>query len=133
MKYILDTNICIYFFKGLYGLSERIEVVGFDEFAISEITLAELIYGAHKSQNVQRNMSVVHEFAQSITVLPIIGALDIYGREKARLKTQGRPIGDFDLLIGATAIANGLTVVTRNVREFHRIEGLNVENWVDLP
>ena len=131
MQYILDTNICIYSFKGLYGLPERIKKAGFDEFAISEITLAELIYGAHKSQNVQRNMDVVHEFAQGITVLPILGAFDIYGREKARLKSIGRPIGDFDLLIGATAIANGLTVITRNVREFQRLEGLKWENWVD--
>ena len=131
MKFLLDTNICIYMFKGLYGLPERIKTIGFDEFTISEITLVELIFGAYKSQQVERNLAIAHEFAQSITVLPIIGALDFYGREKARLRSLGQPIGDLDLLIGTTALANGLTLVTRNVREFSRIQNLNVENWVD--
>ena len=131
MKYLLDTNICIYSFKGLYDLPKKIEAIGYDEFAISEITLAELIFGAYKSQNVRKNMEVVNSFAQSITILPIFSSLEIYGREKARLQTQGRPIGDFDLLIGATAITTGLTVVTRNVREFQRLDNLKVENWVD--
>ncbi len=131
MKYLLDTNICIYMFKGLYGLPDRIEAIGFDEFSISEITLAELIFGAYKSQKIEQNRAVVDEFAQNITIFPIIGAFDYYGREKARLKSIGQPIGDLDLLIGSTALANGLTVVTRNVREFRRIQGLEVENWAD--
>jgi len=131
MKFLLDTNICIYMFKGLYGLPDRIQTVGFDQFAISEITLAELIFGAYKSQRIEQNRAVIDTFAQSISVLPIIGAFDIYGREKVRLRTLGQQISDFDLLIGATAFANGLTVVTRNVREFKRFEGLNIENWVD--
>ena len=131
MKFLLDTNICIYMFKGLYGSPDRIKAVGFDQFAISEITLAELIFGAYKSQQIEQNRAVIDTFAQSISVLPIIGAFDIYGREKARLRALGQQISDFDLLIGATAFANGLTVVTRNVREFKRFEGLNIENWVD--
>ena len=131
MKFLLDTNICIYMFKGLYGLPDRIQTVGFDQFAISEITLAELIFGAYKSQRIEQNRAVIDTFAQSVSVLPIIGAFDIYGREKARLRSLGQQISDFDLLIGATAFANGLTVVTRNVREFKRFEGLNIENWVD--
>jgi len=131
MKFLLDTNICIYMFKGLYGLPARISTVGFDEFAISEITLAELIFGAYKSKQIERNLSVVNEFSQNIAILPIIGALDFYGREKARLQSLGQPIGDLDLLIGSTALANNMIVVTRNVREFQRIQNLNVENWVD--
>ena len=131
MKYLLDTNICIYAFKGKYGLPERIRAVGFDEFAISEITLAELIFGAYKSNQIRPNREIVDTFAKSTTILPIIEALDVYGREKTRLQLIGQPISDFDLLIGATAAANGLTVVTRNTREFCRIQNLNVENWVD--
>ena len=131
MKFLLDTNICIYMFKGLYGLPERISTVGFDEFSISEITLAELIFGAYKSNRAEQNLAIAHEFAQNITILPIIDALDFYGREKARLRSLGQPISDLDLLIGTTALANDLIVVTRNVREFQRIQNLNIENWVD--
>ena len=78
MKYLLDTNICIYMFKGQYGLPERIRTVGFDE----------LIFGA-KSNRVGQNLAVVNEFAQNTTILPIFTALDLYGREKARLKLLG--------------------------------------------
>lgn len=90
MKYLLDTNICIYMFKGQYGLPERISAIGFDEFAISEITLAELIFGAYKSNQTERNRAVVDEFSRNIAVLPIIGALDFYGSEKARLRSLGQ-------------------------------------------
>jgi tRNA(fMet)-specific endonuclease VapC len=117
-------------FKGLYGLPERIRLIGFGEFSISEITLAELIFGAYKSNRVEQNLAVVYEFARNVTILPIIGALDLYGQEKARLRSLGQPIGDLDLFKGTTALANGLTVVTRNVREFQRIQNLNVENCV---
>lgn len=131
MKYLLDTNICIYMFKGLYGLPERIRTVGFGEFAISEITLAELIFGVYRSNRIAQNRTVVDEFAKHITIIPISGVMDIYGQEKARLLSRGQPISDFDLFIGATAITHGLTVITRNVREFQRIQNLNIENWVD--
>lgn len=131
MDYLLDTNICIYYFKGLFGLKEKIEKIGFENFAISEITLAELIYGAEKSQKVEKNLEVVEDFADKIEILPILTSLRIYGKEKARLKSIGKIIGDLDLFIGSTAIVNNMILATRNTREFERLEGIVIENWID--
>ena len=133
MQFLLDTNICIYYFKGLYNLKEKISEAGYYNFSISEITLAEMIYGAEKSQNVSKNNRVIDNFIENIDIVPIFGAIRIYGREKARLRNMGKIISDLDLLIGATAISEGMTLVTRNVKEFERMEGIVVENWVDVP
>jgi tRNA(fMet)-specific endonuclease VapC len=131
MNYLLDTNICIHFFKGHFGLNEKIQQVGFSECAISEITFAELIYGAEKSNNVSKNKRVVTEFADKITILPIFDAIELYGKEKARLKTKGTIISDLDLFIGTTAITYDMILVTRNVGEFERLENIKIENWID--
>jgi tRNA(fMet)-specific endonuclease VapC len=131
MEYLLDTNICIHYFKGQFGIKERIEKIGFENFAISEITLAELIYGAEKSQQTEKNMKVVENFAEKIEILPILSSLKIYGKEKARLKSIGKIIGDLDLFIGSTAIVNDMIMVTRNIREFERLDGIIIENWID--
>jgi tRNA(fMet)-specific endonuclease VapC len=132
MNYLLDTNICIYYFKGQFGLKEKIEQIGFQKFAISEITLAELIYGAEKSQKKEQNLKVVDDFADKITIIPILTSIRIYGKEKARLKTKGTIISDLDLFIGATSIVNEMILVTRNTREFERLEGIKLENWIDF-
>lgn len=71
MNYLIDTNICIHYFKGRLRLKEKIENIGVENFAISEITLAELIYGAEKSQKVEKNLKVVESFADNIEILPI--------------------------------------------------------------
>lgn len=131
MNYLLDTNICIHYFKGQYGLKDKIEKIGFKNFAISEITLAELIYGAEKSQQKEKNTKVVDDFSEKITIIPILDSLKIYGKEKARLKSIGKIIGDLDLFIGATAIVNDMIMVTRNTREFERLENIQIENWID--
>lgn len=131
MDYLLDTNICIHYFKGQFGLKEKIEDAGFENCAISEITLVALLYGAEKSQKVDKNLKVIEDFAGKIEILPILTSLRIYGKEKARLRSIGKPIGDLDLFIGSTAIVNKMTMVTRNIREFERIEGITIENWID--
>lgn len=131
MQYLLDTNICIHFFKGEFGLIEKFKLIGFDSFAISEITLAELIYGAEKSQNVAKNNLVVENFADKIIILPIFDSIKIYAKEKAKLKTKGTVISDLDLFIGATAIVNDMILVTRNVNEFKRMGNIKIENWID--
>lgn len=131
MKYLLDTNICIYFFNGQFLLDEKIRFLGWKQLAISEITVAELLFGAYKSVQSERNRRRIESFAEQISVLPISESLHIFGREKARLQKLGTPIGDFDLLIGSTAITHDLILATRNTREFQRIEYINVENWVD--
>jgi len=131
MKYLLDTNICIHFLKGEYGLNEKFERIGNDEFSISEITVAELLYGAENSQNINKNLMIVNEFIDNILILPIFSSLRIYAKEKARLRSIGKLISDFDLLIGATALANDLIIVTRNVKEFKRLRDIKYENWID--
>jgi tRNA(fMet)-specific endonuclease VapC len=130
MNYLLDTNICIHFFKGQFGLDEKLKGIGFSKCAISEITLAELIYGAQKSNNVAKNKQVVEEFADKITILPIFDSIELYGKEKARLRKAGTIISDLDLFIGVTAITNDMILVTRNVREFERLENIKIENWI---
>lgn len=131
MEYLLDTNICIYYFKGQFEIKERIEQIGYDRFAISEITLAELIYGAEKSQKKDKNIKVVEDFSEKVTIIPIFDSIRIYGKEKARLKSKGTIISDLDLFIGATAIVNNMILVTRNVQEFERMENIKIENWIE--
>ena len=129
-KYILDTNICIYLSKGLFDLSAKIEDVGIDNCFISEITVAELKYGAANSNFPEKNIDKVNLIQQIFTIVYIFNSLDIYAREKARLRKAGNILDDFDLLIGATAISNNLTLVTRNISDFNRINGLEIENWI---
>ncbi|MFD2203869.1 type II toxin-antitoxin system VapC family toxin [Shivajiella indica] len=130
MKYLLDTNICIHFLRGKYGLIEKFEQLGTESFAISEITLAELVFGAENSKNPKKNLDLIEVFANQVVVLPIFGAIYLYGKEKARLKSIGLQISDFDLLIGCTAIEKDLIMVTENLKEFQRISGIRLENWV---
>src|SRR5690554_3207384 len=118
MEYLLDTNICIHFFRGMFNLNKKMDEIGLENCAISEITLAELVFGAESSANPQKNLSVIEQFAESIVVLPVFEAIYAYGKEKARLRKSGSIISDFDLLISCTATANNLIMVTENVREF---------------
>ena len=131
MDYLLDTNICIHYFKRQFNLKNKIEEIGFRNFAISEITLAELIYGAEKSQRKSENIRVIENFKEKIAIIPIFDSIKIYGKEKARLKLKGTIISDLDLFIGATAIVNNMILVTRNVKEFERMENIKIENWID--
>lgn len=128
-RYLLDTNICIYFLKGQFNLHEKIEEVGLDNCFISEITLAELKYGVEKSVLQSKNRIILEKFQNKFTILPIFNALDIFAKEKARLKTKGNILDDFDLLIGATAMANNLILATRNVSDFERLNEIEIENW----
>jgi len=130
MEYLLDTNICIHFFRGKYKLFDKIESVGLKNCAISEITLAELVFGAENSSNPSKNHEIIEKFIGQITVLPIFDSIYKYGKEKARLRKIGNMISDFDLLIGSTAIAYKLIMVTENIQEFERIVGINIQNWI---
>jgi tRNA(fMet)-specific endonuclease VapC len=130
MKYLLDTNICIHFFRGAYGLDVKFREVQIHGLAISEITLAELAFGAENSSNPEKNFSLIDQFVEQVKVLPIFNAIAIYAKEKVRLRRLGIMISDFDLLIGATATANELIMVTENRKEFQRIANIQVENWV---
>jgi tRNA(fMet)-specific endonuclease VapC len=121
-KYLLDTNICIYFLKGLFHLDKKIDLAGLSNCYVSEITIAELKFGAENSENQEKNRKTVDQFVNKFTIIPIFNSLDIYAKEKARLKKKGEPLDDFDLLIGATAISNDLILVTRNVSDFKRMK-----------
>ena len=98
--------------------------------AISEFSLADLMFGAENSLNPQKNYEIIESFSEQIKILPIFNAIQFYAKEKARLRKNGIMISDFDLLIGATAIANQLIMVTENVKEFNRISAIEIENWV---
>lgn len=132
IQYLLDTNICAYFLNGKFDLVETIERKGFEHCAVSEITIAELKYGAEKSLYKEKNRKVIELFQQQFNVLPIFSALDIYAKEKARLKIKGMMLDDFDLLIGSTAIFNNLIVVTKNKSDFERMEQIKIEDWTAL-
>lgn len=130
MKYLLDTNICIHFFRGKFNLIEKFESIGVENLAISEITLAELVFGAESSENPQKNHDIIEKFASQVTILPIFDSIYKYGKEKARLRKSGVMISDFDLLIGCTSTENELIMVTENVKEFERISNITIENWI---
>jgi tRNA(fMet)-specific endonuclease VapC len=130
-KYLLDTNICAYFLNGKYNLVNKFDKIGFENCAVSEITIAELKYGIEKSTLKEKNRKVVELFQMQIDILPIFPALDIYAKEKARLKTKGMILDDFDLLIGSTAIFNDLILVTKNKADFERLNGMKIEDWTE--
>ena len=130
MKYLLDTNICIYLFRGMYNIDKRIEHVGQENCSISEITLAELVYGAEYSKNPKKNLGLIEDLIQNISVIPVYDSIAIYGKQKARLRREGKLISDFDLLIGSCSIANDMIMVTQNIKDFNRLKGIKIENWI---
>lgn len=130
MKYLLDTNICIHFFRGRFNLLDKFQEIGLDNCAISEITLAELVFGAENSSNPNKNHKLIQNFTDQITILPIYNSIYKYGIEKAALRKSGNMISDFDLLIGCTATENDLVMVTENTKELERISGIRLENWI---
>jgi len=128
-KYLLDTNTCIFYFKEKYDVHRRLQQVGFENCAISEITLAELIYGAECSIDIDKNINIINDFIQHIQVLPILTAIGIYAKEKALLRKTGNMIDDLDIFIGATAIANNMILVTDNEKHLSRLSKIRIENW----
>ena len=130
-KYLLDTNICIFYFKGKYGVQKRLQQIGCENCAISEITLAELVYGAECSADIEKNMIIINNFIRCIQVLPILNAIETFAKEKACLRKTGNMIDDFDLLIGATAITNNMILVTENEKHLSRLSGIQIENWIE--
>lgn len=129
MKYLLDTNIIIFFFKKKYGLRQKIKSLGDKDLVISEITLAELKFGAEKSENPEKHFAEIADFLKVVSVLPITSAIDLFAKEKARLQNEGIPIEDFDLLIGSTAFANKMVMVTNNTKHFNRLQKIKIEDW----
>lgn len=131
LKYLLDTNIVIYVIK--QRPMQVLEVFNrhHGRMAVSSITLSELVHGAEKSSDVSRNTAVVEDFVSRLAVLPYDDKVAWqYGNIRAALEKLGQPIGINDLHIAAHARSNGLTLITNNMREFERVPGLLLENWV---
>ena len=132
MRYLLDTNICIYALKRQPPeVLERLKAVGRREVALSVITVLELRHGAHKSQQPEIAHSKLDFFLSPMRILPFDERAAAEAAElRAHLDLQGRPIGDLDSLIAGHALALDLILVSNNLREFDRVPGLRVENWV---
>jgi tRNA(fMet)-specific endonuclease VapC len=131
LKYLLDTNIVIYVLKRRPKEVLTIFNANASRMAISSITLSELIYGAEKSLNTDKNLEAVEEFVSHLEVLPYDAkASQHYGQIKAALEKKGQIIGENDIHIAAHAISHGLILVSNNVREFKRVPNLALENWV---
>jgi tRNA(fMet)-specific endonuclease VapC len=131
LKYLLDTNIVIYVLKR--RPKEVLEIFNRNasRMAISSITLSELIFGAEKSPNVDKNLEAIEEFVSHLDVLPYDAkASQQYGQIKAALEKRGEIIGENDIHIAAHAISQGLILVTNNLREFKRVPNLALENWI---
>ena len=128
-QYLLDTNICIFYMKGKFSLDQKMAGIASEDLFISEITLAELKFGVENSEHPVKNRRALLNFLAGVQLLPIVQALDVFAKEKACLRKAGTIIDDFDLLIGATAVAHGLTLVTNNSRHLARIKGVVLEDW----
>lgn len=130
-KYIIDTNTCIEYFKKRNGVPERMDSVDVSDLCVSEVTIAELLYGAVHSKSVERHLQEVRVLQNDLAVIPISDTLDDYAEIRHSLTLQGLSIEDFDILIGAAARHFGLTVVTDNVRHFSCMPNVRIENWVN--
>jgi tRNA(fMet)-specific endonuclease VapC len=133
MKYLLDTNICIYIInekpKKILKKFERYPV---HEFGISSITHAELQYGVAKGKNKNTNQTALDQFLMPLTIIPFRGEklVAYYGEIRALLESKGKAIGPLDMLIAAHALSMDLTIISNNIKEFSRIPNLKCENWI---
>jgi tRNA(fMet)-specific endonuclease VapC len=131
LKFMLDTNICIFSIKNRPEEVREAFKRHSGQLSISTVTLMELIYGAEKSANPERNLADVEGFAARLEVLPYdTQAAAHSGQLRAELARIGKPIGPYDQMIAGHARAQGLILVTNNLREFDRVPGLRVEDWV---
>ncbi len=132
MKYLLDTNMCIYTIKNRPPqVKEKLIEHKIGDLALSIITVSELLYGAFKSQQVERNLNIIEEFIMPFDIIDFDYKSAIeYGKIRAILEKQGQIIKNMDIQIAAIAKANDMILVTNNLKEFNRIKNLKLENWV---
>lgn len=132
--YLLDTNVCVFFFRGKYHVDKFIDRVGWVNCYISEITAFELKIGVELSKQrdgIDRT-SQLNRFLSAIQILPMADAVDLAAKEKIRLRLNGTPANDnFDLLIGCTAVVNNLVMVTENTKDFIHFQDIVLENWIE--
>lgn len=131
LKYMLDTNICIFTIQNKPEAVRQKFNLHRQQLCISTITLMELIYGAEKSSAPERNLAIVEGFAARLTVLDYdMHAATHSGQIRAEQAKAGQPIGPYDQMIAGHARSRGLIMVTNNMREFSRVSGLRAEDWV---
>jgi tRNA(fMet)-specific endonuclease VapC len=131
--YLLDTDTIIYNFKGHPGVRKNLERHFHDPLKLSVITLMELYYGAYKSKKTAANLARIRTLESELEIIPLgRETVETFGMIKADLERMGTPVDDFDLILASCAIAHNLILISNNVRHFERIDGLKIENWVDL-
>jgi tRNA(fMet)-specific endonuclease VapC len=113
-------------------LNKKIAEIGVENCFISEMTVAELKYGIENSKSVEAMRLIVEAFIAKFAIIPIYNSLEMYAKEKAKLRKEGLLIDDFDILIGATAIANKMVMVTNNVAHLNRLNDIMIEDWTTL-
>lgn len=130
-KYMLDTNICIYTIKNQPSQVRDAFIRHQDQMSVSTVTAMELIYGAEKSVAPEKNLGVIEGFLARLAVVDFdLHAAELTGQLRAELQKHGKPIGPYDQMIAGHARSLGLILVTNNEREFERVPGLRIENWV---
>ena len=131
MRYMLDTNICIYAIKHKpERVFQKLQEVDPEDVCVSSVTYAELVHGVEKSAAVEKNRLALSMLLANIGILNFdVYAADSYGKIRAGLEKKGTPIGPLDMMIAGHAMSKGYTVVTNNVKEFSRIPDLKIENW----
>jgi len=129
---MLDTNICIYLINNKYlKLAQKIASIPYEDICISTITQAELEYGVSKSLHPAKNSQALAKFLSTISIIDFdTNAAETYGDIRFDLERKGKTIGNMDMLIAAHAKSMNAVIVTNNTREFERVEGLVLENWV---
>jgi len=131
MQFLLDSDTCIYALKQNETIIERLLSTPREDVMVSVITEAELRTGAAKSSSPVKTLRLIENFLGPLTMIEFTSADAIaYATIRARLERAGTPIGPLDTLIAAQALVRGLTVVSNNEREFRRVAGLGVENWL---
>ncbi|OGP53937.1 MAG: nucleic acid-binding protein [Deltaproteobacteria bacterium RBG_13_52_11] len=130
MSYLIDTDIIIYSIKGNSIVRSRFLQNEHIPKAISVITYGELLFGAKKSKNVEKNLAVVYRIKELFPIFGIDKAvIETFSDIKAAIQKAGSPVDDMDLLIASTALTMNYTLVTSNEKHFRRIKGLKIENW----
>lgn len=129
---MLDTNICIYIIKNKpLNVRKKLENYNFGEIAISSITVSELYYGVYKSSKQEQNLSSLNNFLSPFNIIEFdMECALAYGKIRTELENKGQIIGSMDMLIASCSLAKDYTLITNNLKEFKRIKGLKVENWV---
>ena len=133
MRYMLDTNICIYVIKHKpEKVFRKLQTIHPEDVCISSVTYAELVHGVEKSAAVEKNRLALSILLANMEILDFdVDAADYYGKIRADLEKKGTPIGPLDMMIAGHAQSLGYTVITNNMKDFSRVAALKIENWAE--